>query len=516
VRNRFSNTAADITLICPPSAAEAITTALNTNPFLTSLPYPKADLLSPKDLDQNTGTAQILRLPEVQALVTSDFLVLPCDLVCELGADKLLQAWMVKSASLADLLSHSESPRAQPSGGLGVWYQTKTSTPVKGEETDFTAVVPLPPSSILAPRGSLFPNISKIVYSMPTDSRKDLVEEQSGFPTRTSLLGRHPRIRLLTTHRDAHLYIFPRWVMDFIRENEALETIGEDVVGWWAKAEWQKGLSTKLGLDEILGYGQKDDSKEDDKTGIGGMPSPRKSATGGNQTQSVTVKDKAEQARKSESTLARPSGGSLVPPMMAYIHPSQPAATATAPATRPAPAPTIIRRVDTSQLLLQVSLQLAKLPSIEETGPEAASPFAHVRKVAYPDGVKPRTTITKADSLVADNVTVQEKSSIKECVVGANCQISEGARLIQCLLMDGVVVGKNCKLTKCILGKRSEIGEGCVLTDCEVQENMLVERKSKLLSHPDVCLLPVLKCTRTDMMQQQRRLKTRNSCPHPG
>ncbi|KAK0626949.1 hypothetical protein B0T14DRAFT_423526 [Immersiella caudata] len=469
----------NITLICPPSAAEAITTALNTNPFLTSLPYPKADLLSPKGLDQNTGTAQILRLPEVQALVTSDFLVLPCDLVCELGADKLLQAWMVKSASLADLLSHSESPRAQPSGGLGVWYQTKTATPVKGEETDFTAVVPLPPSSILAPRGSLFPNISKLVYSMPTDSRKDLVEEQSGLPTRTSLLESHPRIRLLTTHRDAHLYIFPRWVMEFVRENEALETIGEDVVGWWAKAEWQKGLTTKLGLDEILGYEQKDDGKEDDKTGTGGLPSPGKSVTGNNQTLSVTVKDKAEQARKSESTLAGPSSGSLVPPMLAYIHPSQPTSTATAPTINPAPAPTIIRRVDTSQLLLQVSLQLAKLPSIEEAGPEAASPFAHVRKVAYPEGVKPRTTITKADSLVAENVTVQEKSSVKECVVGANCQINEGARLIQCLLMDGVVVGKNCKLTKCILGKRSEIGEGCVLTDCEVQENMLVERKTE-------------------------------------
>ncbi|KAK0651497.1 nucleotide-diphospho-sugar transferase [Cercophora newfieldiana] len=469
----------NITLICPPSAAEAITTALNTNPFLTSLPYPKADLLSPKDLDQNTGTAQILRLPEVQALVTSDFLVLPCDLVCELGADKLLQAWMVKSVSLASLLSHSGSPRAPASGGLGVWYPTKTATPVKGEETDFTAVVPLPPSSVLAPRGSLFPHMSKVVYSMPTDSRKDLVEEESGFPVRNSLLKTHPRVRMLTTHRDAHFYIFPRWVMDFIRENEALETIGEDVVGWWVKAGWQKGLSTKLGLDEILGHDKDDESKEEDKSGAGSTPSPSKSAAAAGQTQSVTVKDKAEQARKSESTLAGPSSsGPLVPPMLAYIHPSQPAPSTGSTTTTAAPA-TIIRRVDTSQLLLQVSLQLAKLPSIEEVGPEAASPFAHPRKVAYPEGVKPRTTITKVDSLVADNVTVQEKSSIKECVIGANCQINEGAKLIQCLLMDGVVVGKNCKLTKCILGKRSEIGEGCVLTDCEVQENMLVERKTE-------------------------------------
>lgn len=461
----------NITLICPPSAAEAITTALNTNPFLTSLPYPKADLLAPKDLDLNTGTAEILRLPEVQALVTSDFLVLPCDLVCELGADKLLQAWMVKSVNLPHLLSPAGSPPTLPSGGMGVWYQTKTPAPIKGEETDFTGVVPLPPSSVSAPKGSLFPHLSKVVFSMPTDSRKDLVEEK-GFPVRTSLLKAQPRVRMLATHRDAHLYIFPRWIMDFVRENEALETIGEDVIGWWAKAGWQQGLSAKLGLDKIFGFENGSDSTEEERSGASGTSPTRPPGS---------LQDKTVQNESTPTSPSKPE----VPPMLAYVHPSQPApTTGSAPhshsAPAPAPAPAIIRRVDTSQLLLQVSLQLAKLPSLEETGgSETASPYAHVRKVAYPEGVKPRTTITKADSLVADNVTVQEKSSIKECVIGANCQINEGAKLIQCLLMDGVVIGKNCKLTKCILGKRSEIGEGCVLTDCEVQENMLVERKTE-------------------------------------
>lgn len=155
--------------------------------------------------------------------------------------------------------------------------------------------------------------------------------------------------------------------------------------------------------------------------------------------------------------------------MIAYLH-----------SNKTQEAGSIVRRVDTAQLLLAISLQLAKLPSLEEAGADAASPFAHPRKVAYPEGVKPRTTITKADSLIAENVTVEEKTSIKECVIGAGCQIQEGAKLSQCLLMDGVVVGKGCKLTKCILGKRSVIGDGSVLTDCEVQENLLVEPRSKL------------------------------------
>ena len=481
----------DITLICPPSAAEAITTALNTNPFLTSLPYPRPVLLAPKDLDQNTGTAEILRLPEVQAVVASDFVVLPCDLVCELGADKLLQAWMVKAAALEDLAGDPRAAGAPRSGGLGVWYETKTAAPVKGEETDFVATVPLPPSSVLPAKGSLFPHMEKLVYFMPTDSLKDLVEDKKGFPVRHGLLRNHPRVRMLTTHRDAHIYIFPHWVMQFVKENERLETISEDVVGWWAKAGWQRGLSAKLGLARVLRRAADGGDGDSDE----GLASDRESSTrklGIDSTAHdepnpvVSVKDGEGDAHAQRpapgseaSSRAQPAAGSAghghdrsddevpVPPMLAYVHPSQ---ASDAP---------LIRRVDTAQLLLHVSLQLAKLPSVEEVGAEAASPFAHARKIAYPEGVRPRTTITKQDSLVADNVTVEERTSIKECVVGANCQIGEGAKLSQCLLMDGVVVGRNCKLTRCVLGKRSEIGDGCVLTECEVQENLLVEPKSE-------------------------------------
>ena len=62
-----------------------------------------------------------------------------------------------------------------------------------------------------------------------------------------------------------------------------------------------------------------------------------------------------------------------VPPILAYLHPNEPSAP-------------IIRRVDTARLLLTVSLQLAKLPSVEDAGAEAVlAPFARPRKVAYPE-----------------------------------------------------------------------------------------------------------------------------------
>lgn len=461
----------NITLICPPSASKAITAGLGTNPYLSSLPLPRPDVLAPSELDYNTGTADILRLPEIKDLITGDFIILPCDLVCELAGEKLLQAWMVNSASLIAKLGankFSNGYHHRHSGGLGVWYDSKANTPIKKEGTDFVATAPTE-KSLSTPKESLLHDVSKLVLSTPTDSLKDLMEERDGLPIRHGLLRAHPRVRILTTHRDAHIYIFPRWILDFVAQNDRFESIGEDVVGWWAKAGWQSGLAQKLQIKEICGP-SKIKNVEDS------TPSP----TSESSPVSLPSSPHATEFQKSMATAgfgadwrrqlkaSQVAQGAEVPPILAYIHSG----------ARQTPG-SLIRRVDTAQLLLAISLQLAKLPSLEETGGESSSPYAHSKKIAYPEGVKSRTTITKADSLIDNNVTIEEKTSIKECVVGANCQINEGAKLQGCLLMEGVVVGKNCKLTKCILGKRCVIGDGTVLTDCEVQENLLVEPRSK-------------------------------------
>lgn len=456
-----TNITAEITLVCPPSAAKAMKAAMGTNPHLTGLPMPRPEIVCPADLTQTTGTAEILRLPEIRTLITGDFIVLPCDLVCEFGAEQLLQAWMVKAASATDLLGSrgfSNGSRSRHSGGIGVWYETKNNVTVKGEETDFVATTALPQSATMPPKGSILANVSRVVYTMPTDALNDRMEDRKALALRHGLLRANPRIRMLTTHRDAHIYIFPRWVLDFIEANDRFESIGEDVVGWWSKASWQEGLAEKLKIMQSC----KGDTKDDTASNLD-------SDTDASEQRLSEIVAVAGDA--SSKTPRNPS--EFVPPMIAYLH-----------SNRTQEAGSIVRRVDTAQLLLAISLQLAKLPSLEEAAPDAASPFAHPRKIAYPEGVKPRTTITKADSLIADNVTVEEKTSIKECVIGAGCQIQEGAKLSQCLLMDGVVVGKGCKLTKCILGKRSVIGDGSVLTDCEVQENLLVEPRSKLKPKP--------------------------------
>jgi len=231
-----------------------------------------------------------------------------------------------------------------------------------------------------------------------------------------------------------------------------MDSIEEDVVGWWAKAGWQDGLGEKLNLRKALDPIAPAENDENTTSAV-------KSDF---ETLCSTYASNIDPSEEQKSKL-------VVPPLLAYVHPSQPSGDAPAP---------LIRRVDTGPLLLSVSLQLAKLEGIDTAG-KASSPFAHASKVAYPEGIAARTTVTRPDCLLAENVIVEEKSSIKECVIGANCTISTGAKLLRCVLMDGVLVGKNCKLTGCILGRRSKIGDDSSLQDCEVQENLIVLAKSK-------------------------------------
>jgi translation initiation factor eIF-2B subunit gamma len=472
---------------------------MSQNPHLTSLPTPKPDIIAPQDLTHETGTSDIFRLPEVQNAIKGDFIVLPCDLICELDGTALADAWMVEQGGFAGatggldpagskIASGAGGERLGRRGGLGVWYQTKGEGSKKGEETDFIATTPLPAPTVPAPAGSLRRHISNLVYSVPTDTLNDITEENKTFPVRHSLIRKHARIKMLTTYRDAHIYFFPYWVAEMMKKNERFESISEDVLGWWAKAGWQEGLGDKLGLRQIL-QGSEDSSSDHGSqvieeeidvskfstTYIGGMSS------NGSQTEAPLA------SRVLESTSSPVTATSLsepkltVPPILAYIQPT----TSTEP---------LIRRVDTAHLLLTISLRLAKLPSLEETSRETASPYAHAAKIAHKHTIPRRCRVEAENSLLAENVIVEEKTNIKECVIGYNCKIGEGARLLRCLLMDNVEVGKNAQLTDCILGKRSRIegGEGndkTVLKDCEVQDGQSVEWGSKFIS-PTFILCP--------------------------
>jgi translation initiation factor eIF-2B subunit gamma len=509
----------DITIVTPPESLEAIEAAMSQNPHLTSLPAPKPDIIAPQGLTHASGTGDLFRLPEVQAAVRGDFLVLPCDLVCELDGTALIDAWMIEEAALdaatgrmgegADMCMPAGGENLGRRGGLGVWYQTKGEGSVKGEETDFIATAPLAPPVVPPPADSLRRHMSNLVYTAPTDTLKDITEERKCLPLRHSLIRHHPRLRMLTTYRDAHIYLFPYWVMEMIQKNETFESIAEDVLGWWAKAGWQPGLGDKLGLRQIFHPQEASDSEGDgsqvvdDEIDVSKLSSTWAACPDEDGSLSANLASRVQNASMTKGLKSlSPKPKLTIPPMLSYVQPSDPSSP-------------LIRRVDTAHLLLTVSLRLAKIPSIEEVGKEAASPFAHQAKVAHKEAIPRKCRVEAENSLLAENVIVEEKCNIKESVIGSNCRIGEGARLLRCLLMDGVEIGPNAQLTDCVLGRRCKIEGGpargderTVLKDCEVQDGQVVEWGSKWT------LSPVLSPTAMDNVANlmQPKPKTKRLC----
>ncbi|KAJ5508454.1 hypothetical protein N7527_010597 [Penicillium freii] len=414
----------DVTLITPPSTLAHIQSALQQNPYLKSLPMPK--VLAPQDLQATMATAQLLRLPEVQSCIESDFFLLPCDLVCEIEGTYLLQMWMASQGQT--VMADEERHRR---GGLCVYYHAADA--VKNEVLDLIAVEPLRQTKISA-RSSHGP--AKLLMSIGMDTVKRNLERDKGFLLRHSFAKRQAtQAKMLTGYRDAHLYIFPYWVKDLVRRQERLVSISEDLIGLWAKSGWQRGLHEKLGIDTCLSQQTENHGEHDYR-------------------ELSTITHQPPRNDISE-----------VPPLLAYLHTGS---------------TSLVSRVDNPALLLSTSLRLAKLESTEEIDHAATQPpFAHDRKIASPECVASDCFISKTDCILGSNVIVERHSVIKESCIGPNSKICSGARITRCVILDNVVIGERCVLTGCVVGSGIYVGNDSVLRDCEVQEGNVVPEQTE-------------------------------------
>lgn len=491
----------DITLITPPTAKEPIAAALAQNPYLTSLPSPSPDLLAPKELEFETATAQLLRLPEVQAAIKSDFLLLPCDLVCDIPGESFLETYLTRldalgglgrsSASTLDtprneFLSQGADPRGRR-GGLSIWYNTvDREESVKGEECDFmcttkldpTHDLPLSKSQAVIRQGAL----RKLVWTMPMSELWEQTESDKSWKIRHSLLRRHGAIKCLTKYRDSHIYFFPFWVKEFARLNEDFESVSEDLVGTWAKAEWRKpAYRARFGARKLFDGGRSQDDldlhahdrpvEEDiDLLSLSSTQiSDQKQSAEPVQQRGARLASRVH-ADPEDSLLSPDQDGSVpeVPPILSYILPSAPEAP-------------LVRRVDNTPLILSVSISLAKIPSIEEctASRTPVSPFAHQAKVHPTVTVAPRVTISRADTLIDSNSTIATQCVIKSSVIGASVAIGTGTRITGCVIMAGATIGDKCVLTNTVVGKKAKIGSKSTLQNCEVQDGNAVAEGSE-------------------------------------
>lgn len=362
-------------------------------------------------------------------------------------------------------------------GGLGVYYPAKNidGVSVKKEEHDLLVTTPLSRPTVPPRDTSLRNHVEQVVMSMPAADIEDVLDEDGDLPIRHSLLKKHGRVKMKTSHKDAHIYFFAHWVLSLMQHPD-LDTVSEDVIGWWAKATWQPGLADKLGLRKILlgehcrsdsiATSDPDEILQPEQSLDNEIDLVQMSSTSSTTRTPQTPAPASRISSEAKAALTSPDA-MTVPPLYAYIQPNP---------TESSPQP-LIHRADTTAHLLNISLRLAKLSAAE-----TSSPHAFTTKNLSATKMGQQSRVNEPDSLIAENVTIDTRVNIRESVIGAGSTIGSGARLTRCLVMENVSIGDNVTLTGCVLGRGCNIPGGDAkdkdktrLTDCEVQNAFVVE-----------------------------------------
>lgn len=85
-----------------------------------------------------------------------------------------------------------------------------------------------------------------------------------------------------------------------------------------------------------------------------------------------------------------------------------------------------------------------------------------------------------ADSIVGNNSSILEKTSIKRSVLGDNCKVGKRCRIVGCVILDGVEIDDEVHLENVIIGRSAKIGRKSKLTNCYVEGSYAVNEKSTL------------------------------------
>ncbi|KAG2186470.1 hypothetical protein INT44_002692 [Umbelopsis vinacea] len=157
-------------------------------------------------VDEDFGTADAIR--SIADRITTDFIVLPCDLHCEMIPREFLDHHRINSPTMT-----------------GLFYEPPKGEKGSGKEDELAQYIGIDTAE------------SRLVHIADCDSSED-----GDLSLRMSLLWRFPRVKFHVNLLDAHVYIFKHWVLDLIKAKEKISSIRQDLVPLIVKCQYQRKL----------------------------------------------------------------------------------------------------------------------------------------------------------------------------------------------------------------------------------------------------------------------------------
>eukprot|EP00730_Choanoeca_flexa_P012821 TRINITY_DN4652_c0_g1_i1.p1 TRINITY_DN4652_c0_g1~~TRINITY_DN4652_c0_g1_i1.p1 ORF type:complete len:481 (+),score=86.69 TRINITY_DN4652_c0_g1_i1:104-1444(+) len=349
------------------------------------------------------GTADVLR--QLDHLIKTDFLVLSADTISNVPLHLLADVHRSHASAVTCLLA--QGPKRTDDERRAERKRLKQFEDVKGLK-DFIG---------------LEPSTGRVIFH---SSEADLVDTE-GIRLRRRTLRNHPQVVLRGDLLDAHLYIFARWVIDYLKANEYISTIKGELIPDLVHRQFSK-------------------PKEDDSKDVFNfVPTPKADA--------LLRADEDNQQTKSFGCYA-------------YVVPAH---TITKP--HDDPNAYFVSRANTSTNYTDLNHVVHKY--FDSLYPLPGSSFVAVAANANVEAAQ-----FGAECIIGAGTEVG-KSTLKRSIVGCHTKIGDKCKLTNCVILDHVVIEDGTVLNNCVVCSNALVGAKCSLSNCRVAAKFQVPAERK-------------------------------------
>ncbi|TPX35740.1 hypothetical protein SmJEL517_g01952 [Synchytrium microbalum] len=203
----------DIIIVTHPEAKQHVRDYMEK--MYEGAPETKAEVVALQNYD---GTADALRY--IKDKIKRDFIVLSSDLITDIPAHRVLDAFRLTHPAMSVLFYESLKPDAGSS----------LEKVVKEDAVEYVGISPLDARLVLAPRAEI----------------------RSELPIQTSLIRKFPVFHLHTGLRDAHLYVCKHWVLDLLVLNPKIASLRAEMLPLLVKCQYSEKAARAAQVDKAI------------------------------------------------------------------------------------------------------------------------------------------------------------------------------------------------------------------------------------------------------------------------
>ncbi|GAA5869760.1 hypothetical protein JCM16303_001785 [Sporobolomyces ruberrimus] len=459
----------DIVVLTPDSISKPMghhLRARRSTPSSSSHSHPtaKIELEEIPEEIASRGTVRVLMWAAEKNLITTDFILLPCDLLLSPASPS------APSIPLASLLDRHRTD----DNLVTTLFSSRSCGNVQEARKDG-------PGEILT------------IYDKSTDRLLDIREmdeyDQDEVPLRSSLFDKFPSPTLTTSLLPTQLYIFSAPVLQVLlmkdsfdspaisRRLRSMESVKE-LVGWIARTNWRKG-----GREDVSMMQQQRRAGGGECNGGGELAMGRSTTQLPSYHSNQVGGDRTQHSRTSRSEPQTPGTTTPTPALTtrnSWLDSKQSSSMngtgsgSHAQSRAGSGGCKIVIWSDKDGFCARgntvngwVELNRAALKLLPPQPPPTSTPSG---VFISPDSYLHPTVYT----------VMGEKVGVKRCIIGKNSSIGKGTKLTNSVIMENAVIGENVKLDNCVVSNGVQIRDRAVLKDCEFGRDVVIDFDSQL------------------------------------